>query len=262
LSADTSALFVSEALRIVKEAERRNIVLRAMGAVAFRIHCQNFAVLLDAMDRRLTDLDFAGWKKQRSEAITLFKQLGYTLDKEMLILGERLKFHNNSAGPDADVFMDELKMCHTISLKDRLRLDSPTIPLADLLLEKMQIVRINEKDIKDTIVLIRAHPVRKGDRETIDSEHISKNLANDWGFYYTVTTNLNKAREFLPKCPALSNDDIQEVSTRIGQLLAAIESTPKSAKWKMRAKVGTRSKWYEDVEEAPNGTSPVSALPR
>jgi hypothetical protein len=262
LSAETSALFVTEALRIVEEAEKRNVVLRTMGAVAFRIHCHNFGVLLDAMDRPLTDLDFVGWKKQRSDAIALFKQIGYTLDKEMLILGERLKFHNNSAGPDVDVFMDELKMCHTISLRDRLRLDSPTIPLADLLLEKMQIVHINEKDIKDTIVLIRAHPVGKADTETIDTEYISKILANDWGFYYTVTMNLNKARDFLPKYSALSNEDVEEVSARIGQLLAAIESAPKSAKWKMRARVGTRSKWYEDVEEAPDRRSPASASSR
>ena len=262
MSTETSALFVTEALRIVAEAEKRNIVLRTMGAVAFRIHCHNFAVLLDAMDRPLTDLDFVGWKKQRSDAIALFKQIGYTLDKEMLILGERLKFHNNSAGPDVDVFMDELKMCHTIPLRDRLTLDSPTIPLADLLLEKMQIVHLNEKDIKDTIVLIRAHPVGKANTEAIDSEYISKILANDWGFYYTVTTNLNKARDFLPKYSALSNEDVQDVSARIGQLLAAIESAPKSAKWKMRAKVGTRSKWYENVEEAPNGPSPASASSR
>jgi hypothetical protein len=183
----------------------------------------------------------------------MFKELGYTLDKEMLILGERLKFHSPSNGPDIDVFLDELRMSHTLVFKDRLKLDLPTIPLVDLLLEKMQIVQINEKDIKDTILLLREHAVGNGESETIDSQHLSKLLSNDWGFYYTVTTNLKKVTEFLPVYTALSEDDRKDVSSKVSALIEKIESAPKSAKWKMRATVGTKKKWYEDVEETHIG---------
>jgi len=250
VSTGKAALFVNEALKIVQEAEKRGIELRVMGAVAFRIHCPKFIKLVDAMNRHLTDLDFIGYRKQRSDTIKMFKELGYTLDKEMLILAERLKFHSPSTGPDVDVFLDELKMSHTIVFKDRLKLDSLTIPLTDLLLEKMQIVQINEKDIKDTIVLLREHMVGNGEPETIDSDYLSKLLSNDWGFYYTVTTNLKKVLEFLPTYIPLSEDDTKDVSSKVSTLLEKIESAPKSTKWKIRASVGTKRKWYEDVEEA------------
>jgi hypothetical protein len=253
VSTDKATLYVNEALKLVQEAEKRGIDLRVLGAVAFRIHCPEFIKLVDAMNRPLTDLDFIGYRKQRSDTIKMFKELGYTLDKEMLILGERLKFHSPSNGPDIDVFLDELRMSHTLVFKDRLKLDSPTIPLVDLLLEKMQIVQINEKDIKDTIVLLREHAVGNGEPQTIDSEHLSKLLSNDWGFYYTVTTNLKKVTEFLPVYTALSEDDRKDVSSKVSALIEKIESAPKSAKWKMRATVGTKKKWYEDVEEAHIG---------
>lgn len=250
MSTDKAVIFVNEALKLVQEANKRNINLRVMGAVAFRIHCPKFIKLIDAMNRELTDLDFIGYRKQRSDTIKMFKELGYTLDKEMLILGERLKFHSPSNGPDVDVFLDELRMSHTIVFKDRLKLDSPTIPLVDLLLEKMQIVQINEKDIKDTIVLLREHAVGNREPEIIDSEYLSKLLSNDWGFYYTVTTNLKKVLEFLPTYAALAEDDRNDISSKVSALFEKIKSAPKSTKWKMRASVGTKRKWYEDVEEA------------
>jgi len=76
----------------------------------------------------------------------------------------------------------------------RLEIDYPTISLADLLLEKMQIVKLNEKDILDTIVMLREHDVGEGDKETINSDRVSGLLSDDWGFYYTVTTNLGKIK--------------------------------------------------------------------
>ena len=222
-----------------------------MGAMAFRIHCPKFIGLLDAMNRSLTDLDFVGYGKQRSATVKMFEENGRLLDRSMLLLNERLRFRSLSGEAEVDVFLDEIKMCHTISLKDRLELDSLTIPLADLMLEKMQIVEINEKDLKDSIVLLREHTVGNGEPETIDSHYISNKLANDWGFYYTVTTNLRKILDLLPTYTALSDNDMKDVSSKTTQLIEQIEKTPKSTKWKMRAKVGTKSIWYREVDESP-----------
>ena len=36
---------------------------------------------------------------------------------------------------------------------------------------------------------------------------------------------------------------------RIDDLLTRIEAAPKSIKWKIRAKVGTRRLWYQEVSE-------------
>jgi hypothetical protein len=46
------------------------------------------------------------------------------------------------------------------------------------------------------IVLLLEHGIGTDreciDGECIDAEYIATNLQNDWGFYYTVTTNLDK----------------------------------------------------------------------
>ena len=107
-----------------------------------------------------------------------------------------------------EVFFDKLEMNHTISFNKRLEADSPTLPLSELLLQKTQIVKINEKDIKDIIVLLRAHDVGKRDNETINLEALAQaGLISDWGFYYTVTTNLQKVKDF-----TRNNDTLTAVS--------------------------------------------------
>jgi len=145
-------------------------------------------------------------------------------------------------------------MNHVIPFTNRLELEEYTIPLADMLLEKMQIVQINEKDVIDTIMLLREHPIGDSAPETIDGEYVTKVLANDWGFYYTVTSNLRKIQEFIEKYPQLGPDDRSDVSGKVDTLLKLIDGQEKTMSWKLRARIGTKRKWYSDVEETATMT--------
>ena len=127
--------------------------------------------------------------------------------------------------------------------------DRPTIPITEILLEKMQIVKINEKDLKDTIILMREHEIGGIGSEKINGDFIAKRLSNDWGFYYTFLTSINKVNQYLRQFAPLSGEDRRIVSGRVDQLKDLIENQPKSLKWKLRAKVGTRVRWYQEVEE-------------
>jgi hypothetical protein len=147
-----------------------------------------------------------------------------------------------------DVFFDRLAMNHIVDFRDRLELDSPTIAPADLLLEKLQIVHLTEKDIKDTLVLLREHPVGTNENETVNGAYVAKILADDWGFWYTVTTNLQKVRGYVDESHLLTEDDKAIVSKRLDELKAAIEAEPKSTKRKMRSRIGPKKKWYNEVE--------------
>jgi hypothetical protein len=113
----------------------------------------------------------------------------------------------------------------------------------------MQIVKINPKDIKDTIIMLREHEVGDGEKEMFNTPYIVKLLADDWGYYYTVTTNLNQVKSFLGEFEVLTAEDRQDVAAKVDKLLQAIEEAPKSMKWKMRARLGTKQKWYNEVEE-------------
>jgi len=144
---------------------------------------------------------------------------------------------------------EKLDFCHPVSFVGRLEADEPTLPLAELLLEKMQIVKINEKDLIDTTMLLREHPLGDSDRETINVELISRTLGDDWGYWRTVTGNLRLLDELVGEYERLSDPDRQVVRDRIHELQERIERQPKTVRWRMRARVGERVKWYKDVEE-------------
>lgn len=249
-------VFVEYAKKIVKEAQDKGLILRIMGALAIRLHSSEFVGLHKSLkrlgEREFTDIDLMALGKQRGAIKNFFiKDRGYKIDRmvERLAGGGRHIFHGSEPKIMVDVFYDKLEMCHTIDFRKRLGVDSPTIPLADILLAKMQIVKITEKDIKDTIVLLRAHEVGESDGEEVNAKYIARLLSRDWGFYYTFTTNLKGVEQLLPKYEVVSEEDRKIINSRIEKTLECIEKEPKSLGWNLRAKVGTKKKWYREVEE-------------
>lgn len=251
--------FVNEAIRISEAGKVKGIVLRVMGACAIRIHCPDSQEILDRLQRTITDVDFMSYNRFQDRIDQLFKELGYRSESEAARFYAHMYGQVRSGYIDprtqrkVDVFFDKLEMCHTIDLKNRLEIDFPTLTVSDLLLEKMQIVKINEKDIKDSLVLIHEHDVGEEDHESINVKYISRLLSEEWGFYYTVTTNLNKLKTLLTQYDVFSTDSKNIIEQRIDKMLSRIEEQPKSMKWKMRARIGTNRKWYADVDEVSRG---------
>ena len=251
---NTTFDFAEEAVRIAEEARKENLTLRILGATAFRIHSPKNLKIHDALKRTLSDIDFAGYSKERDDIERLFTgRLGFESVRAAvtpgLFVGRCIFIDKSGSRPHVDVFLDKLDFNHVIDFNGRLELDFPTIPLADLLLEKLQIVHINEKDIKDSILLLLEHVVGEGDSETISMQRIVKLMAENWGFYYTSTMNLKKLEKFLTRYDTLTEEQRNTVSSRIEKLLQAIENVPKTLRWKLRARVGTSKIWYNEVEE-------------
>jgi len=235
---------------IMDLAKQRNIPIAALGAIAFRIHCPKFKHIAYTMKRNLTDLDFAAYTKDADRISALFSDLGYQelLPVRMYFGGRRRMFQNEKNGMKSDLFLDELHMCHDIPFKNRLNIDYPTLSLVDLLLEKMQIVELDAKDVIDTVALIREHEIGPSDNETINTEYLSTLCGSDWGLWMTVTTNLRKMRSYLAQFKGLSDEDKDNVDKKIVRILEAIDDAPKSTSWKMRARIGTKKKWYRTVD--------------
>lgn len=242
--------YVDRAVELVNTARDRGITLRILGSLAYRLHCPANIALFEEMKRDLTDIDFATRSEQRKDVRDYLGGLGYLIDKDVLVTteGKRYAFTDPKNGLNIDVFFDELFFCHAIPLKNRLDLDYPTITPTDLLLEKMQIVEINPKDIKDSLVLLLEHPIALNAPDAIDGAYIARLLAADWGFYYTFTTNMKRLDGEIAKA-GFAPDAAATVRSRIAELIQAIEQAPKGTAWKLRAKVGTRVKWYQEVAE-------------
>ena len=236
---------IQEAKRIIETAEQRKITLRLFGGIAFYFRCPS------ASDRNLArnyiDVDFMGHANQSKEIKQLLEEMGYVpRDRFNAMQGyRRLIFNDIEHQRRVDIFLDVFEMCHKFNLRDRLKLDSETIPLADLLATKLQIVEINEKDIRDTLSMFVDHEVSDTDSpDTINGEYLVKLASEDWGIYKTFTTNLDRVLSSVGN-HELEPGQSQNVSARVIQLRKMIEDSPKSFRWKMRARVGEKMRWYE-----------------
>jgi len=245
--------FVDEALTLVREAEAEGIRLRILGSIAYRLQCPNNLHLFEDTKRVLTDVDFGAEKNQNKAIRQFLIARDYVPDEGVYMAseGSRHVYLHKDTNLNVDVFADELYFCHRIPFKNRLDLDSPTICTTDLLLEKMQIVEINLKDFKDTIVLMLEHPLshQQAGPKSIDTDYIVDMMRRDWGFYHTFTTNLERVPGHLSEFPSMKKEEHAVVRSRIDELLKVLDEAPKTLAWKMRAKIGTRRQWYQEVSE-------------
>ncbi|OGO61489.1 MAG: hypothetical protein A2032_07005 [Chloroflexi bacterium RBG_19FT_COMBO_49_13] len=243
--------FENELKRILKASDDAGIILRVIGSLAFQMHCPKFGYLQAAMGRAYTDIDFAAYNRQTKEIQGLMARLGYHENREVFIVseGERSIFERPELGIHLDVFYEKLAFSHVISWNGRLEVDYPSIPLAEMLLEKMQIVKINEKDVIDTVMLLLEHPLGENDNETINIKLISGLCSTDWGLWRTISMNLDKVRNLAQGYTQLRSEQKEKIDAQVKTALARIEQEPKSLAWRLRARVGDRVKWYKDVDE-------------
>lgn len=247
--------FYAERTRILEALEQggnQHVIMRLIGALAFRTQCPKYGYIQDRLARKFTDIDFASYPRFVKDIRRILTESGYEEDKQVTQLfgDRRMLFHDRAFGRHIDVFFDALDFCHVLSFVGRLEAQALTLPLAELLLEKMQIVQINEKDLIDTMMLLREHVVGDVDEGSINARIIARTLANDWGFWRTVTGNLRLLDEKLEEYQnRLQHEDRDVVHGRIHELLERIEAEPKSVRWRARARIGERLKWYKDVEE-------------
>jgi hypothetical protein len=245
---------VREAEVIADGLKGAGIVARLLGATAIRMHSHQYAELHEALGRQLSDIDFASYSQQREQIEQYFtRELKYQMLGAAitpgLLMDRCIFFDETGAKPRVDVFLDRLQMNHVIDFRDRLETYYPTIPVTELMLEKLQIVKINEKDIKDLIVLLLAHEIGESGDDTVDGKYVAKLLSRDWGFYYTVSSNLKKLEAMIDKYDVLKEEFRREVLSKARRLEEYVEREPKSMRWKMRAKVGPSVLWYNEVEE-------------
>jgi hypothetical protein len=266
-------VFLQEAEKIVKEADARSVPLRVLGGLGIAFHCREFRDFAKKLGRvgtgavegqEYSDIDFMSYRKHRDQIKELFNSMEYAKRRATLssAASERQIYYHPKGWFYVDVFFDKLLVAnHPINFVGRLELDYPTATVTDILLEKLQMWEaFSVKDLKDCLILLKTHAVEENaQKETIDASYIAKLLSEDWGFWYTATTNLKKIKKFVLEIEKLGaeagidpsrleSEELKEIAGRIEKLLERIEREPKPFKWKMRAKVGTKQRWYNPVE--------------
>lgn len=236
---------------VLEKAEEHGATIRALGALAFRIRCPEFKHMEYENERVLTDIDFVAYSREIDRVQDAFFELGWSENQNVLrLFGDKRRiFYHPTEPVHTDVFLDRLRFCHEIDFRGRLELDRFTITLADLLLEKLQIVEINRKDLIDVMMLLRQHDVSEteGVATAIDGAYIAHLLGRDWGFWRTATMNIAKVDSFAEEY--LGVEEAAPVRKRLAVLSRLVDDEPKGVKWQLRSKVGDRVTWYREVEE-------------
>jgi hypothetical protein len=238
----------AEARRIVIEAEAAGVTLRVLGGVAIQL--QNPGAVPPGLARPYRDIDFVTVRKGGRPAARLFTDLGYLANERFNAMNgaTRLVFYEDEHNRQIDVFVGEFRMCHLIPIADRLHLEPETVPLAELLLTKLQIVHLNEKDLRDIWALLYAHDVSEHDDDAINAAFVARALAADWGLWRTSRQTVETARARL-ETAALDDEGRALLRSRLERLWDRVEAEPKGLRWKSRARIGDRTKWYDEPEE-------------
>jgi len=241
---------IEEANRLMDEAQREHLHLRLIGGLAVRMHSSN----LDHfnLQRIYPDIDFVADRHEQRRLGIFFHKMGYLPDKAFNTLngGRRQIYYDTQIGRHIDIFVGDFEMCHKLPLRDRLGLHPVTLPLAELFLTKTQIVDLNRKDALDLVALLLDNELGACDEEMINLERVARLCARDWGLYTTTMINLGKLEQMLhTENPGLSEEQTRLVLQRIQQIRSALRSISKPLLWKARDRVGTRLRWYTEVEE-------------
>ena len=267
---------MAEAVRMIDTAREQGIELRLTGGLAVRRHCSD----LDFAEREYSDIDFVALSDQRAQLHELFSGLGFAENRyvSQSTGAGQLQFINREAlhammraqsggggAPSAapplvdhvDVFMDVMRMDHDIDVRGRIDIDDYAISPVDTLIAKLQIGRINQKDVHDAIAMIKDLPLREIDDDlSINVAYMAEVCSEDWGLYHDLTTNLGIVQERVGDY-GLPPDELARVTSRLAALTEAVEDANKSFRWRLRATVGQRVAWRREIEET-EGTAIIA----
>jgi hypothetical protein len=239
---------VQETQRILNTADERGLTLRLFGGMAIRFHCPS--ATHRGLQRKYADIDIMGSAKQSKGIKKLFIDLGYVPREVFNALNNRrLIFNDLEQGRRVDIFLDKFEMCHRFNFANRLLIDKPTISLADLLATKLQVVEMTDREYRDIIALIHDHDIGDVDApEMINGAYLANLCGQDWGVYKTFSISISKILTSLEDYE-LAAHDRDLVRKRLEGLESRIENAPKSMRWKIRARVGDKKRWYELPEQ-------------
>jgi hypothetical protein len=270
---------MAEAHAIVDTGNERGVLLRLTGGLAVR----HYAIDLEFAEREYSDIDLIGLKREVVAVGEVFRDLGYVENKHVAVATGNGQLQFFVPGPEGrgprggaqddlpvfsevppsdhiDVFLDAMRMDHQVDFRDRLQINTYAIDPADLFLSKLQIVNLNEKDIHDVITLVKdvyvdfqPHP------GVLDLHHVAGVCAADWGLYVDVMNNVDTVVEHVGDYD-LGARDAARVRRTLELAQDMMTEQAKTLRWRLRARIGKRVRWYAEVEEQFGGRTEDVAL--
>jgi hypothetical protein len=240
---------VTEASRLLDAARAAEVPVRLIGGLAVRLHIGTESEPI--FSRQYKDIDLATLKGNSKRVSELMLSMGYEADRQFNATNghRRMLFYDVANQRQVDVFVGSFDMCHQIPITERIHLAEHGIPLAELLLTKLQIVELNAKDQSDILTMLYHHEVADDDEGHINASRVAELCASDWGLWRTTKMNIERTRS-AALASGVDQHSQELILDRLARLWQRIEDEPKSGKWKLRNRVGDKKRWYEEPEEA------------
>jgi hypothetical protein len=238
----------AEARRLAAGIQESGLPLRLLGGLAIRLHATGN--IHPALARSYADIDLVCARKAGRDSSRFLVGAGYEANERFNGMNgsERMIFYDRPNTRHIDLFVGGFRMCHALPLAARLDRDSPTLPPAELLLTKLQVVKLNAKDANDIIALLLDHDVTEDDDDAVNAAYVAQLLAADWGLWRTSRGSLERTREAVAQSN-LSGEEQARVRDRIERLWERVEGEPKGLRWRSRARIGDSKRWYDEPEE-------------
>jgi len=230
---------IREAADLVEWLDERGVLARLLGGVAVVLHCESLA---GRPHREIADIDLIVSRAAARELPAAIGARGYEPAERFNAMHGHSRMLFSGPHGKLDVFVEEFHLCHRLDLRSRLELESPTLTASDLLATKLQIVELNDKDLTDIWALLRDHEIGSGAGDHVDSDYLCSLVRDDWGLWRTFTGTLAAVSERSP-----------EVADRADELRARMDAVEKSRRFRVRARIGERRRWYELPEDPAVG---------
>ncbi len=229
------------ATQIIDLAETRGVRLRLLGGLVFKKLCPSSNEMRYYRENK--DIDLMGRREDSKEIVKIMETLGYKPREvfNKLNMGQRLIYYDMENRRRVDLFLDEFVMCHKFNFKESILAGTYTLPITQLVMTKLQVVEKTHKEYNDLIAAFRDFDVTDGKGE-IQGNEIAELCSKDWGIYTTFWKSLESLLEM---AETIGSDDGSVVVPRIERLMAMMDAKPKSFSWRMRARIGERTKWYD-----------------
>ena len=237
--------------KIVNLASSKNIDLRIFGSIAVDILCE----FNDENNVNMKDVDFVAKEEQMPQVLKFFNDIGFSNNNPIYTengwhynFNSRENLYKNSL--HLDVYFGELTFNHKIPppyFDDNYKF---TIPVSTLLLSKLAIVEITEKDKNAIYKILFTFEISNNDK--LNSIHL-KYFAEVWsagwhGWELAKTCSINISN--LKKEIVLLDDSKEEYKQRIIRNLNKLQSimnrVKKNCCWNTRNYIGDKKKHYKD----------------
>ncbi len=256
LSATKRKDILEEARRVAELALKHGVVLRLAGGLAIEKQCQDVRFC----SREHRDIDFVGLSNQASSIRKMFDELQYTENRHVAISTANTKLSFSKNNLDVDIFLDSIRMEHSINLTTRLLIDDSTISISDLLLTKLIINDMNEKDWRDIFTIVKESVLGQSDSpHMLNTGYLADLCSGDWGLYQDIVCNINKSIDFINHF-GLTPEERANLEYKLLTLRNELEESKKSWRWKLRALLGKRIQWRDVVQEESASMESLSEL--